>query len=103
MLRERSNRCVFCSVLQCVAVCCNVLWVAVCCRVLQCAAVCCSVLQCAAVVKLCASVYLPARLRLCVVVFCTVWDVSCIHVDTHVFPLYLGTCMSLNMCFKLYE
>jgi len=35
---------VFCSVLQCVAVCCSVLQcVAVCCSVLQCAAVCCSV------------------------------------------------------------
>ena len=38
---------VFCSVLQCVAVCCSVLQcVAVCCSVLQCVAVCCSVLQC---------------------------------------------------------
>jgi len=56
-------------VLQCVAVCCSVLWcvavshdmtttlqrkavapsVAVCCSVLQCVAVCCSVLQCVAV------------------------------------------------------
>jgi len=37
-------------VLQCVAVCCNVLQrVAVCCSVLQCVAVCCSVLQCVAV------------------------------------------------------
>ena len=36
--------------LQCVAVCCNVLQcVAVCCNVLQCVAVCCSVLQCVAV------------------------------------------------------
>ena len=36
--------------LQCVAVCCNVLQcVAVCCSVLQCVAVCCNVLQCVAV------------------------------------------------------
>jgi len=35
---------VYCSVLQCVAVCCSVLQcVAVCCSVLQCVAVCCSV------------------------------------------------------------
>jgi len=41
---------VYCSVLQCVAVCCSVLQcVAVCCSVLQCVAVCCSVLQCDAV------------------------------------------------------
>jgi len=38
------------SMLQCVAVCCGVLWcVVVCCSVLQCVAVCCSVLQCVAV------------------------------------------------------
>jgi len=59
---------VCCSVVQCVAVCCSVLYtygmqargtkqyelhavqcVAVCCSVLQCVAVCCSVLQCVAV------------------------------------------------------
>jgi len=41
---------VYCSVLQCAAVCCSVLQcVAVCCSELQCVAVCCSVLQCAAV------------------------------------------------------
>jgi len=41
----------FCSMLQCVAVCCGVLrCVAVCCSVLQCVAVCCSVLQCVVVV-----------------------------------------------------
>jgi len=48
---------IYCSVLQCVAVCCSVLrcvavcwsvsqFVVVCCGVLQCVAVCCSVLQC---------------------------------------------------------
>ena len=52
------------SVLQLVAVYCNMYSVAVCCSVLQCVAVCCSVLQCAAVcrsvlqrVTACCSVY----------------------------------------------
>ena len=41
---------VYGSVVQCAAVCCSVLQcVAVCCSVLQCVAVCCSVLQCVAV------------------------------------------------------
>jgi len=57
---------VFCSVLQCVAVCCSVLQcIAVCCSVLQCVAVCCSMSQCVAVrcsvlqcIAVCCSVYL---------------------------------------------
>jgi len=53
-MRGEHSVAVYCSVLQCVAVCCNVLLLfmmmrgehsgAVCCSVLQCAAVCCSVL-----------------------------------------------------------
>jgi len=40
---------VYCSVLQCIAVCCGVLrCAAVCCIALQCDAACCSVLPCAA-------------------------------------------------------
>ena len=70
---------VCCSVLQCVAVCCNVRqygtclntcveilscsWaIAVCCSVLQCVAVCCSVLQCVAVyINVCICMYVRAR------------------------------------------
>jgi len=41
---------VWCSVVQCVAVCCSVMQCgAVCCSVLQCVAVCCCVVQCCAV------------------------------------------------------
>jgi len=58
---EPFEQSVYCSVLQCVAVCCSVLQcAAVCCSVLQCVAVYCSVLQCAAVccsVLQCAAVY----------------------------------------------
>ena len=40
----------YCSGLQCVAVCCSVLQcVAVCCSVLQCVVMCCNVLQCVVV------------------------------------------------------
>jgi len=62
-------RCMYCSVLQCVAVCCSVFQcVAVCCSVLQCVAVAvrCSVLQCVAACCMCCSV-LP-----CVAVCCSV-------------------------------
>ena len=50
----------YCSVLQCVAVCCSVLQcvlqcVAVCCSVLQRIAVCCSMLQCVAAVAVVAA------------------------------------------------
>ena len=48
----------YCSMLQCVAVCCSVLQcVAVCCSVLQCVAVCCSVLQCVAVLQCAAALF----------------------------------------------
>jgi len=61
---------VWCSVVQCGAVCCSVLqcgavWCsvvqcgAVCCSVLQCVAACCSVLQCVAVCSDGYQVYLP--------------------------------------------
>jgi len=71
---------VCCSVLWCVVVCCSVLQcVAVCRSVLQCAAVCCSVLQCAAVcghyLQRC-NVYIPKSqkgvLLQCVAVHCSV-------------------------------
>jgi len=49
-IQMSQERCVCCSVLQCVAVCCSVLQcVAACCSVLQYVAVCCSVLPCVAV------------------------------------------------------
>jgi len=63
---------VFCSVLQCVAVCwwcrmCSIQVSSVCCSVLQCVAVCCSVLQCVDGVECVRYQY-----RQCVAVCCSV-------------------------------
>jgi hypothetical protein len=50
--RVPAPRSVYCSMIQCVAVCCSVLQcVAVCCRMLQSVAECCSMLQCVAVCR----------------------------------------------------
>jgi len=103
---------VCCNVLQCVAVCCSVLahlqsptclglwYVAVCCSVMQCVAVCCSVLQCIAVTcsvmqcaTVCCSVLQYGAVR------CSV--LQCVALCRHICVLQCGAKFDLQWILKL--
>ena len=112
------NACIsglFCSVLQCVAVCYNVLQcAAVCCSVCWCVAVCCSALQCVAVTQnVCISglfrhifhIYVRSFLPFKMLARCIFWslfDVFSIQISFHVYMQFFFDIFSMRISRSLF-